>query len=147
MKVHTSLRIAMTVAALAAATWAPALASVTLHVKPNGADSNPGTRSRPFATLERARDAVRSLQRNARLDSGPVTVAVHPGIYELPKPMEITSGDSGTAGVPIVWRSSKPGAARLVGGRFVRGWQPVTDPQVIERLDPAAGREIFQLSR
>ncbi len=144
MKVHTLLRIAMPVAALAAATWAPALASVALHVAPNGADSNPGTGSRPFATLERARDAVRALQRNGRLDSGPVTVAVHPGIYELPKPMELTSEDSGTTGVPIVWRSSKPGAARLVGGRFVSGWQPVTDPQVIERLDPAARGHVWQ---
>ena len=116
-------RIALTVGLLAAATLAPALASVTLHVAPKGADSNPGTASRPFATLERARDALRTLKRDGKLGSGPVTVAVRPGIYELAKPLELTSADSGTAKVPIVWRSSKPGGARLIGGRFVSGWQ------------------------
>ena len=32
------------------------------HVAPNGSDDNPGTHAAPFATLERARDAVRTLK-------------------------------------------------------------------------------------
>ncbi|MGA2660073.1 MAG: hypothetical protein ABSH34_21430, partial [Verrucomicrobiota bacterium] len=41
--------------------------AVTLHasdffVAPTGNDANPGTADRPFATLERARDAVRQLK-------------------------------------------------------------------------------------
>ncbi len=53
-------------------------AAVTLYVAPTGRDDAPGTKSRPFATLARARDAVRT--RNAR-GSGPVTVLVRGGTY------------------------------------------------------------------
>jgi hypothetical protein len=144
MIVRTLLRIALTAGVLVAATIAPALAGVTLYVGPKGADTNPGTASRPFATLERARDAVRTLKREGKLGSGAVTVAVLPGIYELTKPLELTNQDSGTAANPIIWRSSKQGRARLIGGRFVSGWQPVTDPQVLGRLDPAARGQVWQ---
>ena len=32
------------------------------HVAPTGNDANPGTKAKPFATLERARETVRALQ-------------------------------------------------------------------------------------
>jgi hypothetical protein len=35
--------------------------AATFTVSPRGNDANPGTADRPFATLERARDAVRNL--------------------------------------------------------------------------------------
>ena len=31
-----------------------------LHVAPDGSDQNPGTADKPFATLEKARDALRA---------------------------------------------------------------------------------------
>ena len=37
--------------------------SATFYVAPDGDDSNPGSKERPFATLSRARDAVRKLKK------------------------------------------------------------------------------------
>ncbi|MDH7504119.1 MAG: hypothetical protein QHJ82_15585, partial [Verrucomicrobiota bacterium] len=45
-------------------------ATADFHVSPAGSDSNPGTASSPFATLERARDAVRELKREKGLPAG-----------------------------------------------------------------------------
>jgi hypothetical protein len=112
----------------------PSRAAVTLYVAPHGADANPGTAARPFATLERARDAARAQRAN-----GPVIVEVRAGTYELARPLQLTRQDSG-----VTWRASKVGAVRLVGGRSVRGWKPVTDPAVLARLDPAARGNVWQ---
>jgi len=124
-------------------TW-PVCAGVTFHVAPAGDDRQSGTAARPFATLERARDAVRAVTRSNPQGAGNVVVEVHPGTYELPRPLELTAEDSGRAGHPVVWRASRLGSARLVGGRQVSGWAPVTDPQVVERLDPTARGHVWQ---
>src|SRR6266481_9215796 len=39
----------------------------------DGSDANPGTRAKPFATLERARDAIRELKQNGALPKNGVT--------------------------------------------------------------------------
>ena len=97
---YTRLKIAITLAAIALATLVPAGGGVTLHVAPTGSDANPGTASRPFATLERARDAVRALKRDGKLAARGVTVEVRGGIYELQKPLELTAEDSGSPARP-----------------------------------------------
>ena len=144
MNFNARLKIAITLAWVAVATQLPAIAGGTLHVAPTGSDANSGTASRPFATLERARDAVRVLKRSGKLGARGVTVEVRGGIYELLKPLELAAEDSGGPGAPIVWRSSTAGAARLAGGRLVSGWTPVTDPQLLARLDPAARGHVWQ---
>ena len=51
-----------------------------LVVSPNGKDTHPGTMAAPFATLDRARDAIRSMKRNNRLPKSGVVVRVRPGM-------------------------------------------------------------------
>ncbi|MBI2299928.1 MAG: hypothetical protein HYU66_13470, partial [Armatimonadetes bacterium] len=131
------LTLLPTVAALALT--APALPAVTLHVALQGNDANPGTRAKPYATLERARDAVRKLPR-----SGPTAVELAGGIYELKQPIEFASADSGTAEAPIEYRARKGEAVRIAGGKTVTGWQPVADPAILARLDPAARGKVQQ---
>lgn len=76
------------------------------YVSPSGADSNPGTSDRPFATIERARDAVR--QR-------PGNVLLRAGTYYLSAPLIFGPEDSGRAGNPIVY-AAYPGEAVVVSG-------------------------------
>jgi hypothetical protein len=116
----------------------PATAVITFTISPNGNDSNPGTARKPFATLEHARDAVRAVK-----GLGPVIVEIRGGIYEMNKPLELSEQDSGSANSPIIWRAHKGETARLIGGRFVSGWKPVTDPQILSRLDPAARGNVY----
>ena len=120
-----------------------------LYVAPAGSDAwsghlaqpNRAKTDGPFATIARARDAIRA----ARADglAWGVTVEIAGGIYQLSGPLEFTVADSGTPAAPIEYRA-KPGTqVRLIGGRVVSGFKPVTDPQVIARLDPSARGKVL----
>ena len=81
--------------------------AVTLHasdffVAPTGNDANPGTADRPFATLERARDAVRQLKQ-AGLLKEPVNIKLQGGTYRLAREVVFGPEDSGTAACPITY--------------------------------------------
>lgn len=112
-------------------------------VAPSGDDENPGTRQKPFATLEKARDAVRALKANGPLP-GPVAVRLLPGEHQAAKTFELTAADSGTAEAPVVFRADRPGTATLYGGKRLGGFAPVTDAAVLERLPEEARGKVFQ---
>jgi len=117
--------------------------AVEYFVAPPGNDANPGTRDKPFATLEKARDAIRALKAKGAL-SGPVCVRLLPGEYPVEKTFELTAADSGTEAAPIVYRADKKGAAVLYGGMRLDGFIPVTDPAVLGRLPAEARGKVFQ---
>jgi hypothetical protein len=89
-----------------------------LYVSPKGADSNPGTKSRPFASLERARDAVRVAKHDA-----PITVWLRGGDYPRTTTFALTSVDSGAAAAPVVYRAVPGERVRIVGGVPVRNFK------------------------
>lgn len=93
---------------------APALFAADFYVSPRGADSNPGTQPRPFATLARARDAVRA----ANPASG-ATVWLASGHYPVASTIEFTAADSGSSAHPVVYRASPGATPCLTGGRPV----------------------------
>ena len=107
--------------------------------QPNAAQSDG-----PFATIERARDAVRVMKRSGGLPQGGIAVEILEGRYELSKPVELTSEDSGTPEAPIVYRARPGAVVRISGGRVVAGWKPVNDPVILNRLDPNARGKVFQ---
>ena len=125
--------------------WAQGRAA-DFFVAPDGSDANPGTKAKPFATLERARDAVRALKAQGKLPRSGVTVWLRGGDYPRTNALELSAQDSGTPDAPIVWRGYKNEAARLLGGRTLSGFQPVSDPAVRARLDPAARAHAVQLN-
>ncbi len=79
-----------------------------------------GSATRPFPTLEAARDALRKLRRQGRLNA-PVHVRVAPGAYRLTRPLVFTPEDGGTAKCPVTW-SGCGGRPILSGGRQITGW-------------------------
>src|SRR5215831_8175429 len=113
-------------------------AAADLFVARDGSDANPGTEDRPFATLERARDAIRSLKRGAGLPAGGVTVWVHRGRYPLLAGFRLSAEDSGTEQAPVRYRARPGEEVRLTGGRIVTGFQPVRDERVRARIHPLA---------
>lgn len=118
--------------------------AVAFHVASDGNDSNPGTEAKPFASLERARDAVRQLRKSGPLPAGGVTVWVRGGFYPRQATLELTAEDSGAAEAPIVYRARPGEEVRLSGGREIAGFKPVTDPAVLGRLDEAARGKVVQ---
>jgi hypothetical protein len=120
--------------------------AATYHVSQDGRDDGPGTETRPFATLAGARDAIRILRksRGGSLAAGGVKVLVRQGAYPLNETLQLGAGDSGTAEAPIVYQAQSSGAAVLEGGRPVRGWKPVSDSAMRERLDPAVRDRVLE---
>lgn len=118
------------------------------HVSPAGSDAHPGSRTKPFATLERARDAVRTLRAAGNLPKGEFTVWLHAGDFRRTNALELTAADSGREAAPIVWRAWKDDRVRLLGGVAlppVGRWTPVADAAVTKRLDEAARPHIREL--
>ncbi len=126
--------------------------AMNLYISPSGNDSWSGrlanpNRSRtdgPFATLERARDAVRALKRSNGLPKGGVTIHLRAGVYSRASSFTLTEEDSATADSPITYRAYRREKVVLSGGREIGGFTPVTDPAVLERLDPAARGNVLQ---
>lgn len=102
---------------------AASMTAADLYVAANGDDQNPGTLARPWATLGRARDAVRQLKQAGPLREG-VTIHVRSGIYALPAGLKFEAQDGGTATAPVVYRAYQEEKPVLVGGRTITGFAP-----------------------
>jgi|GEM_PF-1575271 len=98
----------------------------------------------PFATLRRARDAIRALKAASGLPAGGVTVVVAAGEYTLREPLAFDARDSGSAGAPVVWRAAEGASVRLSGGVRLGGWQVVDDPATLARLHPDARGKVLR---
>ncbi len=125
--------------------------STGFHVSPSGKDQwsgrlasrNVDSSDGPFATLSRARDAIRQLKKSSGLPEGGVTVWIAPGMYSLEQGFELTAEDSGASGKPIVYRAAE-GQVRVTGGKIVTGWRKIEDAAILARLDPAARGNVLQ---
>lgn len=117
-------------------------AAADVYVAPGGDDAGAGTVEKPFATLERARDAVRALKA-AGLPEGGVTVWLADGDYFRSEPFALTAADGGEAGKPVVYRAVDGAHPRLAGGRLLHAdaFKRVEDAALLERLEPGA-REV-----
>ncbi|HEY5911471.1 MAG TPA: right-handed parallel beta-helix repeat-containing protein [Verrucomicrobiae bacterium] len=114
------------------------------YVAPGGSDANPGSLAKPFATLERARDALRGLRQPGNRPS-PSTVCLRGGDYLRTNTFELTAPDSGTEKSPVTWRSYKNESPRLLGGRRLAGFSRVTDLAVLARLPEVARASVVQI--
>lgn len=93
-------------------------------VAPDGSDRNPGTLEQPFATLARARDAVRALGQPDR----DVTVLVRGGEYRLAETVVFGLADGAAEGRTITY-AAYPGERPVFGsGQPVTDWQRLENP-------------------
>ena len=112
--------------------------STAFYVSPGGDDGGDGSAARPFATLLRARDAVRALARSSGLPAGGVAVRLRGGTYRVDKTLSLVAADSGAPGRPVVWEAC-PGERPVLSGAFrFRGLRDVTEGAVLARLPAAA---------
>ena len=112
-------------AALLATMLACASASATEYfVSPTGNDAAQGTQEQPFATLARARDAIRAVRRrHGGVLPEPVAVRIRGGRYHMLEPLRLSPKDSGTARCPIAYEAFMAEKPVLSGGKLVVGWQ------------------------
>lgn len=117
---------------------------VTFYVAENGNDAAPGTQNAPFATLERARDAIRQLKASTGLPRGGVDVIVAGGTYFLREPFVLEDVDSGEPTAPICYRAQTGEVVRLIGGKAITHFEPVRDPWALERLPSEVRNHVVQ---
>ncbi len=110
-----------------------------LFVAPDGSDSNPGTRSKPLATLAGAIRAVRALKKPA----GGVAVTFRGGTYRMADTATLTAEDSGTVKSPIVYRAAPGEGVRFWGGAAVGEMKPVTDAAALARIPEEARGKVL----
>lgn len=93
-----------------------------IHVSPSGHDtSGDGTIGKPYASLERARQHVRTL--NATL-SADLTVLLRGGTYSLSEPVTFSEADSGSSGHKVCYKNFPGETPVLTGGFPITGWTP-----------------------
>ncbi len=99
--------------------------SADLYVAPSGNDAGSGSKESPFATLGRARDAIRQQKQHGPLEE-PITVWLEGGLYRLTQPIVFTPADSGSPDAPITYASLPGKRAVLSGGVRLGGkWAKV----------------------
>ena len=82
------------------------------YVAVDGSDDNDGSFAKPFATIERARDAVRAMDMTGKTG---ITVAVKAGEYRF-NSLTFTAEDSGTEDCPITYCAYGDGEVILNAG-------------------------------
>jgi len=116
------------------------------NVAPNGSDNADGSQKKPFRTLERARDAVRSLKqsRSGKLPEGGVKIIIAGAEYPREKTLRLTSEDSGTADKPIVYEVDPGRTAIFRGGIRITSWRPISDVKLRGKLDMRIRDRVLQ---
>ncbi len=96
------------------------------YVAPNGDDKNAGTKEKPFATLSRARDAVRKLKKTKPKGDIPVaelTVLIRGGTYTLTETVVFELEDSGSE-CQVITYAAYPGEEPVFSsGEKITGWK------------------------
>ncbi|MBR0193636.1 MAG: right-handed parallel beta-helix repeat-containing protein [Thermoguttaceae bacterium] len=111
----------LSVFCVAALLCAGGLNAKTFYVSPSGSESADGSQSAPFATLEKARDAVREFR--AQIPNESVTVQLAGGRYTQTQPLVFTPADSGSKDAPVVWQGAEGERAVISGGLVLSGWK------------------------
>jgi len=132
------LHVSMVVLALSC----PLFGTTEFFVATRGRDANPGTSAQPFATLARARNAIREMKAQGDGAVGGVTVWIGAGTYYLQDALTLTREDSGTEAAPVVYRAMAGQDVRLVGGKKVTGFGPVTEPEMLARLPESVRKDV-----
>jgi len=107
------------------------------YVASNGNDTTDGSQRKPFRTLEMARDAVRSLKQShaGDLPRGGVRIVIGGGEYPWEQTLRLTSEDSGTASMPIVYQVEPGQTAIFNGGVRITEWRPISNVKLRDKLD------------
>ena len=94
--------------------------AVAFWVSPNGNDNNPGTRELPFQTLQKARDAVRTVPSSAF--NYDVYVYLRGGTYRMQQPLVLDPIDSGKNGHDVVYTAATGEIPVISGAIPVTNW-------------------------
>jgi hypothetical protein len=113
------------------------------YVSPTGSNTNPGTISQPFKTIDKARQVVRSINQTM---TGNIIVNLRSGTYELNQTLLFDQNDSGNSSLFKVIYQSYPGEKAVIsGGRKISGWIPAPEKSGVWKTNIGTGLQTRQL--
>ena len=115
----------------------------TFYVSPSpvGNDANPGTASSPFATIQRAIDAVKNINKSS---AGSTVVTINSGTYQLTNPLIIDELAGGNTNHPVTIKAASGANVLISGGVAVTGWTPTSGkPYFQKTLTLAEVRDLY----
>lgn len=127
---------------LSAAINAPA--GMTFHVAPDGSDASDGSKRHPFATLERARDAIRTIREGRGFPPDGISVIVRGGRYAVTNTFALDAKDACTSNAPVVIRAADGETPVFSGGARLRDFTAVTNEAMLARLPEESRGKVFQ---
>jgi hypothetical protein len=99
-------------------------AAAEVWVAPDGNDSNPGTRTQPFASIAAAQRQARELRRLNQVGTNePVRIILREGVYQLGSPLFFRPEDSGTENSPTLIEAATNELPVISGGVWIDGWK------------------------
>ncbi|WP_146526527.1 right-handed parallel beta-helix repeat-containing protein [Novipirellula artificiosorum] len=127
----------------------PARPAADFYVSPDGSDNWSGTladpsrgeNDGPFATLARARDAVRQLKKSKSTD---IVVCLREGTYVLSETVVFGLEDSGQDGATITYAAYPGETPALSSGSQIKEWQQVKG--TLPGLPQTAQGKVFEAS-
>lgn len=121
--------------------------SAALYVATNGSDSNSGSEAQPFATVAKAKEAIRAMNASNSLPEGGVTVYLRGGTYYMDEGMTFTAEDSGREGSNITY-TAYPGESVTISGQIPleKSWfKPADDAGKKIMLDQKAAEKTLMV--
>ncbi len=91
-----------------------------LYVSVNGSDSNDGSKIRPFATVEKAKEEAKKYNDNM---TGDIVINIGAGVYYVDKTLYFTKDDSASNGYSVIFKGDDAEKTILSGGRQITGWK------------------------
>ncbi|WP_405296764.1 right-handed parallel beta-helix repeat-containing protein [Algibacter sp. Ld11] len=99
------------------------LSTMHFFVATNGSDTNPGTKKRPFATINRAKMAIRGLSKKDK----DIVVYIRGGRYYMDKPIVFDELDSAKDGFKVTYKAYGGEKPVIIGGKPLSNWEKVSD--------------------
>ncbi len=96
------------------------ITSSLYYVSPDGNDNNMGTLANPFKTIEKARDAVRTVNTNMNEN---IIVYLRGGTYEPEDTIVFTQEDSGTNNHYVIYKNYQNEIPIISGGERIYRWR------------------------
>ncbi len=119
-----------------------------LYVALTGNDSNDGSEAKPFATLQKAKDAIRAMKASGGLPEGGVTVYLRGGTYYMDSGLAFTTEDSGTETSPITY-TAYPGEEVILSGEVSldKSWFKTADKTAKDTIiDKTAAEKVLMVN-
>lgn len=118
-----------------------------IYVATDGDDQNDGSKEKPLASVNAAKEKIREMKKEGLFPKGYV-VYIREGTYSITESIVLTQEDSGTAEAPVTYRAYRDEKVVFSGGVSVSGkdFVKVTDEKILNRIvEQSAKNQIYML--